>query len=337
MVRSIVKLYRYRLAGTQSSWAGDQQGGRVVKDLRLAALRRFALAITVLTIAGHAFLGFEQSIAQVLASLATAYGLEMLLETIDARAKHRQPVFTGGSTALVDFLLPSHITGLAVAMLLYANEQIFPVVFATSVAIASKTLFRAPVDKGTRHFFNPSNAGISTTLLLFPWVGIAPPYQFTENLTGIGHWIIVCLFILTGTFLNARFTRRMPLIIAWVCGFALQGFIRSLIFGTTWSASLLPMTGVTFLLFTFYMITDPGTTPNAPLRQVLFGAGVAAAYAVLMLYHILFGLFFALAIVCALRGLGLYLFALRRRRVRVHGTARLPVSTEAVPVVLREV
>ena len=29
------------------------------QDLRLAALRRFALAITVLTILGHSFLGFE--------------------------------------------------------------------------------------------------------------------------------------------------------------------------------------------------------------------------------------------------------------------------------------
>jgi hypothetical protein len=47
-------------------------------DLRLAALRRFAIAITVLNVAGHAFLGFEQSLAQVFASLATAYSVEIL-------------------------------------------------------------------------------------------------------------------------------------------------------------------------------------------------------------------------------------------------------------------
>ena len=28
---------------------------------------------------------------------------------------------------------------------------------------------------GTRHFFNPSNLGISVTLLLFPWVGLMMP------------------------------------------------------------------------------------------------------------------------------------------------------------------
>ena len=37
-----------------------------------------------------------------------------------------------------------------------------------------------------------------------------------------------------------------------------------------------------FLLFTFYMVTDPGTTPVEPRGQIAFGAVVAAAYGVLM-------------------------------------------------------
>src|SRR5947207_7145129 len=152
------------------------------RDFRLAALRRFAVAITILNIAGHAFLGFEQSLAQVFASLTTAYGLELGLEAIDARVNRRSPRFMGGARVLIGFLLPSHITGLAVAMLLYSNDRVLPIVFATTVAIGSKAIFRAPIGNGKRHFFNPSNFGIATTLFLFPWVGIAPPYQFTENL-----------------------------------------------------------------------------------------------------------------------------------------------------------
>ena len=31
---------------------------------------------------------------------------------------------------------------------------------------------------------------IAIALLLFPWISIAPPYQFTEHLTGIGDWIL---------------------------------------------------------------------------------------------------------------------------------------------------
>jgi Na+-translocating ferredoxin:NAD+ oxidoreductase RnfD subunit len=302
----------------------------MITDLRLAALRRFAVAITILNIAGHAFLGFEQSLLQVFVSLATAYSVEILIEIVDSLANRRRPRFKGGPTAFVDFLLPSHITGLAVAMLLYANEQILPIIFAATVAVGSKAVFRVPVGNSRRHFFNPSNVGIALTLLLFPWVSIAPPYQFTENLGGIAHWILPCIFILTGTLLNARFTRRLPLIITWVGGFALQALLRNLLFETSWLAGLMPVTGVAFLLFTFYMITDPGTTPIKPLHQVVFGAGVAFAYAVLLMLHVAFGLFFALAIVCALRGLGLYALAV----VRGRRPMKVPAS-EPAAVVLR--
>jgi hypothetical protein len=59
-------------------------------------------------------------------------------------------------------------------MLPNANERLWPVVFAAATAIASKNIFRAQTGKGARHFFNPHNLGI-LTLVLFPWVGIAPP------------------------------------------------------------------------------------------------------------------------------------------------------------------
>jgi hypothetical protein len=302
-----------------------------MQDLRLAALRRFAIAISVLNIFGHAVLGFEQSLAQLFASLATAYSVEILLEIIDARTSGRRPRFVGGPMTMVDFLLPSHITGLACGMLLYANDRIMPIVFAATVAIASKAILRAQVGRGKRHVFNPSNFGIATTLIVFPWVGIAPPYQFTENLGGIAHLIVPCIFIFTGSLLNTKFTRRLPLIIAWLSGFALQAAIRNLIAGTSPTGGLVPMTGVAFLLFTFYMITDPGTTPTKPLNQVLFGAGVAFTYSVLMALHVSFGLFFALVIVCSVRGAGLVLLGSRKVRRPV----AVPAA-EPTPVTLRE-
>jgi hypothetical protein len=61
-----------------------------------------------------------------------------------------------------------------------------------------------------------------------------------------------------------------------------------------------------FLLFSFYMISDPGTTPRRPLAQVVFGVSVAAAYAVLQVFHVVFGLFFALTLVCLARGILLH-------------------------------
>jgi enediyne biosynthesis protein E5 len=292
---------------------------------RLGGLRRFAVAITVLNILGHTLFGFEQSWAQPLVALATAYGTEILLELIDAWSKQRAPRFLGGVRTFVDFLLSAHISGLAVAMLLYANERLWPIAFATATAICAKVIFRAPAGNGTRHFFNPSNFGITITLLLFPWVGIAPPYHFTENLDRFGDWILPAIIFVSGTFLNARFTHRIPLITAWLGGFIVQALARSFIFGTPVAAALLPMTGMAFILYTFYMVTDPATTPNSSRSQVAFGLAVAAAYAFLLVTHVVFGLFFALTIVCALRGASLYARAWAGTRVRAKVAVQAPV------------
>ena len=279
------------------------------RSKRLGGLRRFAVAITIFNILGHTVFGFEQSWAQPLVALATAYSVEILLELIDAWANRRKPHFTGGPRNFVEFLLSAHITGLAVAMLIYTNERLWPIVLATTVAVGSKALFRVPVENGTRHFLNPSNFGITVVLLLFPWVGAAPPYHFTENLPGFWDWVLPGLILVSGSFINARFTGRLPLVAGWLGGFFLQALIRSLLFGTPFVASLLPMTGLAFILYTFYMVTDPATTPNRPRAQIAFGASVAATYGLLMLAHVVFGLFFALTIVCVLRGFGLYLLA----------------------------
>ncbi|HSE18603.1 MAG TPA: hypothetical protein VLB46_16225 [Pyrinomonadaceae bacterium] len=274
---------------------------------RLGGLRRFAVAITVLNILGHAFFGFEQSLAHPLVALASAYTTELLLEFIDARLNRRALRFMGGGARkFIEFMLSAHITGLACAMLLYANERLGPVMFASVVAICSKCILRAPVERGTRHFLNPSNFGITVTLLVFSWVSIAPPYQFTENMTGVGDWILPGVIICTGTFLNARFTHRLPLIAAWLSGFIAQAALRSVFFDTPFGAGLIPMTGVAFILYTFYMVTDPATTPEGRRDQIVFGFSVAAVYGLLMVGHVVFGLFFALTIVCTIRGSWMY-------------------------------
>ena len=83
---------------------------------RLAGLRRFAIAITFLNVLGHFVLGFEQSWVQPLVALATAYGLEILLEVVDARLNRRPLRVKGTLRSWVDFLLSAHITALACSM-----------------------------------------------------------------------------------------------------------------------------------------------------------------------------------------------------------------------------
>lgn len=306
-------------------------------DRRVAALRRFALSITVFTVAGHLFLGFEQAYLTPVVAVLTAYAVELVFDALDATATGRRPWLLGGPAGrnsprdLVDFLLPAHIGGLACAMLLYGNARLMPTVFAVVVAVTSKYVLRVPVNGRPRHFMNPSNLGIVVTLLLFPWVGIAPPYQFTEHVTGVLDWAIPLAILAAGTFLNGKLTGRLPLIAGWAGGFAAQAVFRwAFTDDVALLSALLPMTGVAFVIYTNYMITDPGTTPSRTRDQVLFGLATAAAYGVLVQFHVVFGMFFALAIVCALRGMWHLARSAVVARRRSPGTSPAP-GRAAVP------
>ena len=300
---------------------------------RLAGLRRFAIAITVLNLLGHLWFGFEQSFAQPLVSLLAAYSTELALELIDAWAMRRPIRIKPNLRSVIDFFLSAHISGLAVAMLLYANDRLWVVAFGAAVAITSKAIFRFKSGEDYRHFFNPSNFGISAVLLTFPWVGIVPPYHFTENLGNVGTWVFPCVIICTGSLLNTVFTKRIPLVLAWVSTYLLQALIRTAILGTPILAGLVPVTGVAFLLFTFYMVTDPATTPSRRWPQIAFGFSVAAVYSALVYSHVVFAMFFALTIVCAVRGS--YLFILSRRAVAMPAiSAKSPAMSEAVSEVV---
>ncbi len=274
---------------------------------RYFALWYFTILLIVWNILGHLFLGFEQSHIQPFVGLATAIILQFLLEWMDARASGRKLRFAGSWADLVNFLPPAIIPALAVTMLVYPNDRLMPVIFGVSVAICSKVIFRAPVGNGrTQHIFNPSNLGIVATLLLFPSVGVAPPYHFTENLTGMWHWALPGLVLVTGIIVHGLFTGRLTMVLTWLVAFVLQGALRSWYFGTSWIVPLTPMTSAAFMVFTLYMIPDPATTPIKPLHQALFSAAIAAVYGMLLVEHVVYCLFIALAIVCALRGVGLY-------------------------------
>lgn len=292
-------------------------------ERRLSGLRRFAAAITLLNVWGHVWLGFEQAWIVPFVSVGTAYGMELLLESIDAWSRGRQPRFLGRWPAAVNFLLPPHISGLAVGMLLYAGEQLWVIAFASACAIGSKWILRAATGaaasgatRPTRHFMNPSNAGISLTLLLFPWVTPAPPYQFVANLDSLWDWLLPSIVIVSGSLLNLRLTGRFPLSAAWLVGFVVQAVVRAAINGTPVAAGLAPVTGLGFFLYTFYMVTDPGSTPEGRQSQMVFGAAVAAMYGVMMQWHEVFAFYYALTAVSLVRGAWLLVTARALAAVR---------------------
>ena len=292
--------------------------------LRLVALWYFTILMVAWNILGHLFLGFEQPWVAPFVGVGTAIFMQFLLDWLDAKARDREVRWTGSLGNFLNALPAAMIPGFACSMLLYPNERMWPIAFATVLAISSKLLFRAPVGEGrTQHIFNPSNIGIAATLLLFPEVGFAPPYHFTANLVGFWHWVVPVFILLTGVVIHGFFTGRLPLVAAWLIGFALQGQIRAQLYGFPPAVPLMPMTSAAFIVFTLYMIPDPATTPLNKWRQALFGFSVAMVYGWIQMMHWVFGLFFALVAVCAVRGISLHLYHAFK--------SRGPVAAKPIP------
>ncbi|MGW3181897.1 enediyne biosynthesis protein [Kitasatospora sp. NPDC001119] len=303
------------------------------KDPRYLALRNFALSISVFNIFGYTLLGFEQPWLWPFVAVFTAYACEIGFELISAWAQRRAPRFRGnGFRGVYEFLLPAHITALAVNMLTYGNNQLLPIVFGVVIGVGGKHALQAPIAGRMRHFMNPSNFGITMSLVCFgSWFSIAPPYEFTENANTFFRVMIPLIIATAGTVINALLTKRTPLIVGWLGAFAIQAFLRHWIWDVALFSALGPMTGVAFVLFTNYMISDPGTTPVKGRAQFVFGSSVAFVYAILMVFNVVYTLFFATTLVCALRGLGWWVVHLRRRSRRADAAGASGGGTAVQP------
>lgn len=282
---------------------------------RLGSLRRFATTTTLLTIVGHAYLGFEMSYAVPLVAVVTAYIVQTLLEWARSRQEHDTPLYRGGVKQWINFLLPAHIIGLTCAAFLYPGQQLWPTVFATTLAVGSKAVFRVRSNGYSRHFLNPANFGVLWTLVLLPSVGIFLPYQFHSAMGTLGDVLLPLILALLGLFINFRYTNRLPLVVAWLAAFVVQAVARSILLEEQLLAMLAPPTGTAAILFTFFMISDPGTTPAPWRRQMIFGSAIGLAYGLFMALHITYAVFWALFSVCLARGLMIGVSEARRLRL----------------------
>ncbi len=272
---------------------------------RVRALRRFAITITIVTLLGHLYIGFETSYACTVVSVLSACTVQLVLEWIRAKSLGTAPMYSGGR--LVDFLLPAYIVGMTCAMFLFTNGDYWPLIFATTVAIGSKFLFRIKAGDRSLHFLNPSNFALVVVLVAFPSVTMVMPSSFSSGFGDIGDILFPSILFTLGCLVNGIFTKRLVLIFAWFGAFVLQGLLRYFFFDAQLIAILAVATGPIAIIFSFYMISDPGTTPNAPIPQLLFGTSIGLIYGLLTTLHIVYGIFIALMLTCCLRGLVLYL------------------------------
>jgi Na+-translocating ferredoxin:NAD+ oxidoreductase RnfD subunit len=210
----------------------------------------------------------------------------------------------------VDFLLSAHMTSITLSFLLYVNRRLWIMALAVALALGSKYVLRVRQNGRFQHFMNPSNFAIAVVLVAYQWTGVLP-WTFTADIFGVWDWVVPLVIVALGLRLNLLFTGRLPTILSWLATFVLLGVGRAWMRGTPVAPELVPLTGVALVLFTFYMITDPQTSPSRLGSQILFGSGIAFAYSVLILLHVQYTMFYSVTVIAATRGL--WLFAVSRR------------------------
>lgn len=184
--------------------------------------------------------------------------------------------------------LPSAmITGLSLSLLL-RTDLLWLYPLAAGLAISSKFL----VTSGGKHFFNPANIAIVMLLLLLPGVVWVSPGQW-----GSFAWLAALLTGLAGIVLSRA--GRLDVAIAFLGCWAGLLLARALWLGDPISIPLHQIQSGALLIFTFFMITDPRSTPDHRGARLIFAVMVTLlGFALQFGLHIREGLFYALALVC---------------------------------------
>jgi enediyne biosynthesis protein E5 len=198
------------------------------------------------------------------------------------------------------------ITALSLSLLLRTQVPALWVL-APVLAIGSKFLFRA----GGKHFFNPAAFAIVTLLLLSADVWVSPGQW------GDAIWLVLLLICAGGLVLPRA--ERADTALAFLGCYAGLLCWRAWSLGDPLAIPLNQLQSGALLLFGFFMITDPRSTPDHRLGRILFAASVALfAYWLQFRWQLRPALFYALAAMSPLtpvidRVLPATRFAWRRR------------------------
>lgn len=183
------------------------------------------------------------------------------------------------------------ITALSLTLLLRADTPLL-LAAAAFIAISSKFLFRA---KG-KHLFNPANIGIVAVTLA---TGAA---WTTPGQWGAAIWL-AAIIAGAGSIVTWR-ASRLDVPIIFLASFAALIIARALWLGDPLSIPLLRLQNGALILFAFFMISDPKTTPDGLVLRALFAAGTALlAYVFIYHFYKADGIFYALALACLVRPL----------------------------------
>jgi enediyne biosynthesis protein E5 len=220
--------------------------------LRLRDPRLYQIAtLTSLLLYGLIWLDFDITPARAFVMLAT-----VLLT--QAACDH----FVSGPLPTQVNVRSALISGLSLCLLLRTNRPELAVLAAV-LTIAGKFLVRC---RG-KHVFNPTNGGLVAMLLLTDQVWVSP-----------GQWGSAAFFAFLMACLGGVVVKRASrsdVTYAFIVFYGALLFGRSFYLGEPLAIPLHRLESGALLLFTFFMISDPKTTPDSRVGRVLFAALVA--------------------------------------------------------------
>jgi enediyne biosynthesis protein E5 len=210
--------------------------------------------LAVLLTYGIGWLAFDLTLTQVVVTIGTALCVQALADGWSGR-----PVRTGAKSAL--------ISSLSLCLLLRTDELALAAA-ASTVAVLSKFLIR--VDG--KHVFNPTNLALVVMLLTTDAAWISPGQWGTRA-------VLAFAFACAGLVVVHR-AARADVTLAFIATYAGILVARSVWLGEPLAIPFHRLESGAFLLFAFFMISDPKTTPDARFARVVFAAAVAtgAAY-----------------------------------------------------------
>ncbi len=155
------------------------------------------------------------------------------------------------------------ITGLSLSLLLRA-DALWLYALAGFAAMASKFLIRF----NGKHLFNPATFAIVALLYTTHRVWVTPGQW------GTAVWLGALMTFLAVMVLQRA--ARLDIALAFLATWSALLTARALWLGDPLAIPLHQVQNGSLLLFAFFMITDPRSTPDAPAARILFAVAVAA-------------------------------------------------------------
>lgn len=163
------------------------------------------------------------------------------------------------------------ISGLSLCILMRCDS--LPISLALiSLAIFSKFIFRW----GGKHIFNPTNLALAVGILLS--VVTINPGQWANGPALA--FFVLCM----GIFVSNK-ACRTDVSFAFLGTYTLIIFANAILNDRSLEEPLMRLQTASLLIFTFFMISDPRSTPDAKVGRIIFGVSTAVFGAYLQLAH----------------------------------------------------